>query len=197
MASLPSAREFSEGVELAWRAAELGKNDAHALTRAAHAVSSLGQDIGSGVALVEQAIALNPNLAAAWYIRGWLSIFQGNMAEALSNLDHARRLSPYDRLVFKINAAMAYARFFAGDHDDAARLALSAIRERPNYMTGLRIAAASQVLAGKIADSKLLAIRMHNLDPQLRLSTLDHFLPLRSADLSRWADALQSAGLPD
>lgn len=191
------AREFHEGVELAWRAAELGKNDAYALTRAAHAVSSLGQDIGSGVALIEQAIALNPNLAAAWYIRGWLNIFQGNMAEALPDLDHARRLSPYDRLVFKINAAMAYARFFAGQHDDAARLALSAIRERPNYMTGLRIAAASQVLAGKITDSRLLATRMHNLDPQLRLSTLGHLLPLRSADLSRWADALHSAGLPD
>ena len=69
--------------------------------------------------VIPQAIALNPNLAVAWYVRGWLSIFQGNAASALSDLDHARRLSPYDRLVFKINAAMAYAHFFAGRYDDA------------------------------------------------------------------------------
>jgi hypothetical protein len=99
--------------------------------------------------------------------------------------------------VFKINAAMAYASFFAGHHEDASRLAMSAIRERPNYMTGLRVAAASHALAGRVTDSKLLAKQMRDLDPQLRLSALPHFLPLQSADLSRWADALRSAGLPD
>jgi len=115
----------------------------------------------------------------------------------LSDLDHARRLSPYDRLVFKINAAMAYASLFAGEHDNASRFALSAIRERPNYMTGLRVAAASHALAGRVADSKLLATQMRDLDPHLRLSALHHLLPLQSADLSRWADALRTAGLPD
>jgi hypothetical protein len=115
----------------------------------------------------------------------------------LNDLDHARRLSPYDRLVFKINAAMAYASFFAGNHDDASRLALTAIRERPNYMTGLRVAAASHSLAGRAADSKMLAMRMRDLDPHLSLSMLPHLLPLRSADLSRWTDALRSVGLPD
>ena len=149
------ASEFREGVQLAWRAAELGKNDAYALTRAAHAVSSLGQDISSGASLIEQAIALNPHLAAAWYIRGWIRIFQGDAVGALSDLDHARRLSPYDRLVFKINAAMAYASFFAGHHEDASRLAMSAIRERPNYMTGLRVAAASHALAGRVTEFKI------------------------------------------
>ena len=190
-------RDSREGVDLAWRAAELGKNDAYALTRAAHAVSALGQDIVSGVSLIEQAIGLNPNLAGAWYVRGWLRIFQGDPTGALADLDRARRLSPYDRLVFKINAAMAYASFFVGRHDDASRFALSAIRERPNYMTGLRVAAASHAFAGRAADSRLLAARMRNLDPQLRLSKLPQFLPLQSDDLSRWADALRSAGLPD
>jgi len=189
--------ESREGIDLAWRAAELGKNDAHALTRAAHVVSALGHDISAGASLIEQAIALNPNLATAWYVRGWLRVFQGDAIGALSDLDHARRLSPYDRLVFKINAAMAYACFFGGRIDDASRFALSAIRERPNYMTGLRVAAASHTSAGRIADAKLLAARMRDLDPKVRLSTLARLLPLQSDDLSRWADALRSAGLPD
>jgi hypothetical protein len=31
----------------------------------------------------------------------------------------------------------------------------------------------------------------------VRLSTLGRLLPFQSDDLSRWADALRSAGLPD
>jgi TolB-like protein len=189
--------EIAEGVALAWRAAELGKNDAYALSRAAHAISVLEQDIGSGMSLIEQAIALNPNLPAAWYVRGWIRVFHGNAAGALSDLDHARRLSPYDRLVFKINGAMAYAHFLARQYDDASRFALSAIRERPNYMTGLRVAAASDAAAGRRSAARQLVTRMTELDPQLRISLLPLILPLRSPDLARWAGALRDAGLPD
>lgn len=189
--------EMTEGATLAWRAAELGKNDAYALCRAAHAISVLGQDISSGMSLAEQAIALNPNLAAAWYVRGWIRIFHGDATGALSDLDHAKRLSPYDRLVFKINAAMGYAHFLARQYDDASQLALSTIRERPNYMTGLRVAAASDAAAGRRSASRQLVTRMAELDPQLRISSLPLLLPLRSPDLARWADALRDAGLPD
>jgi TolB-like protein len=186
-----------EGVELAWRAADLGKNDAYALMRAAHAISALGNDLGAGASLIEQAIALNPNLAAAWYVRGWIGIFRGDATRAMCDLEHARRLSPYDRLAFKINAAMAYAYFFAGRPDDAAHLAISATRERPNYMTGLRAAAASHALAGRVADARMLAARMRDFDPQLRLSELPQSVPLQSDHLSQWVEALRKAGLPD
>jgi TolB-like protein len=191
------SKEMAEGANLAWRAAELGKNDAYALSRAAHAISVLGQDISSGLSVVEQAIALNPNLNAAWYVRGWIRIFHGDAAGALEDLDHARRLSPYDRVVFKINAAMAYAHFLARQYDDASHLALSAIRERPNYMTGLRVAAASDAAAGRRSSSRQFVTRMAELDPQLRISSLSMLLPLRSPDLARWADALGDAGLQD
>ena len=194
---LDRSKEMAEGASLAWRAAQLGKNDAYALSRAAHAISVLGQDISGGMALAEQAIALNPNLPAAWYVRGWIRIFHGDAAGALSDLDHAKRLSPYDRLVFKINAAMAYAHFLARQYDDASHLALGAIRERPNYMTGLRVAAASDAAAGRRSDSRQIVTRMAELDPQLRISSLSLILPLRSPDLARWADALGDAGLPD
>jgi TolB-like protein/tetratricopeptide (TPR) repeat protein len=189
--------EVAEAVALAWRAAELGKNDAYALSRAAHAISVLGQDISSGMSLVEQAIVLNPNLPAAWYVRGWIRVFRGDAVGALSDLDHARRLSPYDRLVFKINAAMAYAYFLARQYDHASRFALSAIRERPNYMTGLRVAAASDAVAGRRSAARQLVTRMTELDPQLRISSLPLILPLRLPDLASWADALRDAGLPD
>ena len=191
------SKEMAEGVTLAWRAAELGNSDAHALTRAAHAVSTLGRDLGSGISLVEQAIALNPNLAGAWYVRGWLRIFGGDTAGAISDLAHAKGLSPYDRMVFKINAALAYASFFAGRYEESEKVALSAIYERPNYMTGLRVAAASHAAAGRNSEARLLVTRIRELDPGLRISRLPLLLPLRSTDLSRFADVLGGIGIPD
>jgi len=51
---------------------------------------------------------------------------------------------------------MAYAHFLARQYDDASHLALSTIRERPNYMTGLRVAAASDAAAGRRSASRQL-----------------------------------------
>src|SRR5262249_24464226 len=58
------ARELDEGARLARRAIELGKDDAVALTRAGSALTHLAGDLDGGVALLDRAKALNPNLAA-------------------------------------------------------------------------------------------------------------------------------------
>ena len=48
-------------------------------------------------------------LTAAWCVSGWIVLFLGRPEEAIQDLQHAIDLNPYDRLVFKIHAAMAYA----------------------------------------------------------------------------------------
>src|SRR5262245_18618627 len=56
------AREIAEGARLARRAVELGKDDAVALTRGGHALSHFTSDLDVGVALLDRARMLNPNL---------------------------------------------------------------------------------------------------------------------------------------
>ena len=65
-------------MRLARRAVELGKDDAVALTRGGHALAHLGGDLDGGVALVDRALVLNPNLAAAWFLGGFLRIWRGD-----------------------------------------------------------------------------------------------------------------------
>src|SRR3954465_5328942 len=60
--------EMSEGIYLAQRAVELGRNDAVALTRGGSAIAHLVGDLDCGIACVDRALALNPNLAAAWFV---------------------------------------------------------------------------------------------------------------------------------
>jgi TolB-like protein/DNA-binding winged helix-turn-helix (wHTH) protein len=191
-------REISECVQLATRATELGKDDALALAKAAHAISAVGGDVEGGATLIGRAIRLNPHLPAAWYVSGWIMLFLGKPGVAMQHLEQARNLSPHDRLVFKINAAMAYAHFFSGRHDAAAASASEALRERPNYLTALRVASASQILAGRLFEGRQLMTRICQLDPRLHVSGLGDILPFgRGKDSAKWAGALHTAGLPD
>ncbi len=192
-------QEILESARFARRAADLGKDDAIALSEAAHTLAYVVGDVDSGVAFIDQALAINPNLAAAWYVSGWIRIWLGEPEHAIEHLMHSAQLSPpFDPLIFHVHAAIAYAHFFAGRHTDAARWAEKALSVEPDYLTAIRGAAVSYVLIGRLDDARKLMIRMRALDSALRLSNLKELLPLRrSEDYVKWNDALRKAGLPE
>jgi TolB-like protein len=193
-----SPRDRAEGMALARAAADLGADNALTLTRAAHAISVLGDDVDSGAVLVDRALKLNPLLDDAWYVSGWTMLIAGKPKLAGERLLRARELSANNNLIFKIDAASAYALFFTGRYDDAAYSAMNALRARPNYLTAYRIAAASDVLAGRTEQGRRLIAKVRAADPKLLLSGLPDLLPFRRKnDFDRWAGALQAAGLPD
>ena len=80
-------QEIAEGARLARRAVELGKDDAVALTRGGHALGHFVGDLDGGIALVDRALVLNPNLAAAWFLGGFLQ----NLARRTGRRDRALR----------------------------------------------------------------------------------------------------------
>src|SRR5262249_4636843 len=115
-----TARDRAEGAALARAAADLGRDDALTLTRAAHAISVLSDDIDGGAVLADRALRLNPLLDDAWYVSGWIRLLAGKPKLARERLIGAKALSARDHLIFKIDAANAYALFFLGRYDDAA-----------------------------------------------------------------------------
>jgi TolB-like protein len=190
-------QETAECARLARRAAELAKDDAAALSKAAHAIASVTRDIDSGAVFIDRALKLNPKLPAAWYVSGWIRLLLGDPEIAIEHLTQAIRLGPFDPLIFKMHAALAYAHFFSGRYDDASAMAASALRERPNYLTAVRAAAASHALAGRLDRAQSLMAHMRKRDSALRISNLKDLIPFcRSEDVSKWVDGLQRAGLP-
>ena len=191
-------QEVAECARLARLAAEFGKDDAVALSKAAHAIASVVGDIDSGAIFIEQALRLNPNLAAGWYVSGWIKLFLGEPSTAIEHLARAMRLSPFDQLRVKIHAAVAYAHLLAGRYDDASVAAENALRARSNYLTAMRGASASHALAGRLGEARKLIAHVRQGDPALHISNLANLLPFRRAqDFNRWAEGLQKAGLPD
>ena len=90
----------TETARLAHRAAVLGADDAVALCAGGFALGYITGDLDDGGAMTDQALVLNPNLAMAWLLSGYLKALLGEHEIAIEHLKRAMRLSPLDPEVF-------------------------------------------------------------------------------------------------
>jgi hypothetical protein len=98
-----------------------------------------------------------------------------------------------------MRAGTAHGHFFLGRYDEAASWAAMASQDSPDFQPGLRIAAASNAMAGRPERAQKAVARLRQLNPALRVSTLKNVVgPYRRAeDLSRYEEGLRRAGLPE
>jgi adenylate cyclase len=191
------AQEIAEGERLARRAIELGKDDAVALTRGGQALGHFAGDLDLGIALTDRAHELNPNLASAWFLGGFLRVWNGAPDEAMACFERAMRLNPLDPEMYRMQAGMAAAHLFAERLDLASSLAERAFRQLPSFLLVVAVMAASHALAGRPDKARLAMERLRQLDPALRISNLEDWLPIRRAeDRATFAEGLLRAGLP-
>ena len=107
--------------------------------------------------------------------------------------------SPIGLRTMGLRTAMAHAHLFAGRYDEAASAAAMALQNNPDFQPALRIDAASNALAGRLAQARKSMARLRELHPALRLSNVRDVLgPYRRAeDVARYGEGLRKAGLPD
>jgi TolB-like protein/Tfp pilus assembly protein PilF len=191
--------EIAEAGRLARRAAELGRDDALALCTAGMALAYVVCDLDDGAALIDRALALNPNLAWAWLFSGWVKIWLGEPEVAIERIARAMRLSPHDPYIFNMHAATASAHFYAGRYAEASSWAEAAARGQPNHLMAACVAAASGALAGRLAEAQKALAHLRQLDPALRISNLEAVMsPFRRPEVrARYVDGLRKAGLPE
>ncbi|MGY2909514.1 adenylate/guanylate cyclase domain-containing protein [Bradyrhizobium sp. URHC0002] len=191
--------EIAEVTRLAQRAVELGKDDPIALAAGGWALTIIVRDLEVGAGLIDRALVLNPNLAEAWSFDGWVKNWLGEPEAAIERFARAMRLSPLDPSLLRMPSGTAHAYFFLGRYDEAASWAAMALQDNADYQPGLRIAAASNAMAGRPEKAHKALARLRLLNPTLRVSTLKHVLgPFRRAeDLLRYEEGLRQAGLPE
>ena len=191
-------RETAEAARLARRAVELGKDDAVALSLAGWTLGFVVRDLDAGVGFVDRALGFNPNLAMAWYFSGWLRVWLGKSNVAIEHFARAMRLSPLDPVIWFAQVGTAHAHFFAGRYDEASSWARMALRDLPDILPALRIAAASDASAGRLDDAKKTMARMRQIDPTRSISNLADVLgPYGPEEFARYAEGVRKAGLPE
>jgi adenylate cyclase len=193
-----AVQERADALQMARRAAELGKEDAFSLAFAGFTFAFVGREVEHGAALADRAIELNPNLALAWGICGWVTLMLGQHDTAIDRAERAMRLSPLDPFMRGPQTTMAVAHLMAGRYDEAVSWAAKALQPDPNFAPAWRMTAASHGLAGNVAQAQAACVRLRELEPLLRVSNLrDVCAPYRPADLAKFEEGLRKAGLPE
>lgn len=193
------AEASAQTERLARRAVELGRDDAVALATAGFALAEVTGQLNDGAAFVEQALALNPNLASAWLFSGWIRIYLGEPDAAIERVARAMSLSPQDPQIFCMHGAIACAHIGAGRFAAALQSAAAPMREHPNFLMSNCIATTSAALAGRLEEAQKTMVRLRQIDPRLSISNVNYVIgaQLRAKDFDKWADGLRKAGLPE
>lgn len=192
------AAEQAESVRLAREVTRCGKDDAMALTLAGLVLAQATDEPEAGLALVERALLLSPNLTSALIASGWVHTILGETDIAISHLSRAALLSPLDPFLPTIRSASATAHFFSGRYQEAVSDASLALHEQSNLLPALRILAAANACLERTSQARSAIERAIELDPNLARSTLKQRLPAYPPDnYRRLEEALVLAGLPD
>jgi TolB-like protein len=190
-------REIAEGTRLVRRAVALGQDDAVALASSVHALAHLAGDLDSGMASADRALALDPNLAAGWFVGGFVRIWRGQPEDGIERLVRAMRLNPLSPDMHRMEVGTAIAHLLAGRTEDALSWAEKASRDKADRAFPIGILAAIYACAGRGDEARQAVQQLRRLDPELRLSNLDEWLPFRRPqDLAIFSDGLRKAGLP-
>src|SRR6202022_2307332 len=101
---------------------------------------------------------------------GWAKLWLAEPELAIERFARGMRLSPVDPSAGRMRSGTAYAYFLLGRYDDAASWAAMALQDNPDFQSGLRLAAASNAMAGRLEQAHNAMARLRTLNPGLLFS---------------------------
>jgi tetratricopeptide (TPR) repeat protein len=186
----------ADAIRLAKTAAKFAADDAFSLARAGHVLSYIGHQYDRGASLVEEALALNPNLASAWYSRGFTALMCGEPARAAESFENLLKLSPLDPLRPFTWNGMAFALFHLGRFEEGYIYATKALQFRTDVHT-LSALVLNSLGAGRIEEVRARAEQILELQPSFTVRSALQAFPTRSeAYRAKLAKAFEDAGFP-
>ncbi len=194
-----TGRDFREADELALRALESDPADPMALIVAANVPVILRRDYQTAGDLIDRSLAINPNDARAWIGRGWINAWAGELETAMTDFEHAMRLSPLDpQWGASTRFGIASVLCWDGRPEEALPWIRKALQERPDFAGIHRLLVAALWLSGRHEQAREAASRYLEMLPEFSLRQARKASPLRGTPgHERYFDALRKAGLPE
>jgi TolB-like protein/class 3 adenylate cyclase len=191
-----SEQDVEEAVTFARETIQAAPDDPDALWMAASTLLLFAGERDAAAAVIDRALALNPNSAHAWMARGWASFAEPNVA--IEALERAMRLSPLDRLGRVFATGIAYAHIVAGRYEEALDWADRSLRLEPDYSGGLLTKAIASTQLGRIEHAHAAIQRLMNIHPWRTAGRIKLFSQLFSPDVAAICiDSLRLAGMPE
>ena len=155
-----------KAIDLAGQALQVGGNDPESLVNAAFVLARFDADIGSLIALVDGALALNPSFALGWVHSGILRLWAGQPDTAIEHVQTSLRLSPRERQGTPLGA-IGQAYFFKRQFDEAAANLLLAIQHDPGFPIPYRVLAACYAHMGRLQEARGIVARLRTITSEV------------------------------
>jgi TolB-like protein len=155
-----------KGIEFARRALAVAGNDPGVLADAAFALASFGEDIDAMTALVDRALAFNPNYARGWSASSFMRLWAGQTDLAIEHAGVALRLSPRAQAVMS-NWLIGVALFFNRRFAEAVPRLRVAVEDRHIFPTPYRFLAACYAHIGLLDEARATVARLRALTPEV------------------------------
>ena len=146
---------------------------------------------------LEKALLIDPNSAWAWQRSGWLNVYLGHSEAAIEHFERSLRLSPIDPINFNSCVGIGAAHVDAGRYDEAVKWIEKGLRERPDAVWAYRQLAAAYANAGRLQEARDAVATLLRTYPNVTISQLLALLPATPDYMSRYAEGLRKAGLPE
>nr|WP_114189446.1 adenylate/guanylate cyclase domain-containing protein [Microvirga aerophila] len=190
------AQEKQETLRIAQQAAALSSDDPFVLAVLGAALS-IACEFRQARAMLEKALALDPNSAFAWTRSGWLRNFQGDPETAIQHFERSLRLSPFEPMAYNCLMGIGTAHFIAGRYEQAVEWQEKALDTHPSATWILRGLVPAHVFAGHVDRAK---VRLHQLlqaYPDLTVSKIRAALAFNEDYTGRMIEGLRRAGLAE
>jgi TolB-like protein/class 3 adenylate cyclase len=196
--SLDPARDLREASGLSRRALDADPEDPLALRMVAVTVVVVDRNYRAGLDFIDQSLAIDPNSAFAWGMRGWINVWAGDPVPAITEFEKALRLSPFDQWVSNYMNGMACAFNFAGRFEEGLHWARKCMQHNPNWSASHRQLVASLFLAGQHVEAEQAAKAFLQIEPTFSVRAWSETAPFRrTPEQERLFAALRLAGLPE
>jgi tetratricopeptide (TPR) repeat protein len=136
------------------------------LADAAFALACFGEDLDGMTALVDRALAFNPNYARGWYTSGFLKLWAGNTDLAIKHAETSIRLSPR-ALAEDGSWLIGAALFFSRRFEEAVPRLRVAVEDLPAFPTPYRFLAACYTHLGLLEEASVTIARLRAITPEV------------------------------
>jgi adenylate cyclase len=187
----------SRAISLAREALASDSSDPLVLARCGYVLTLVGGMNAEGAALLDQAIAANPNCAEAYNRGGWVSVWNGDLSSALSRADMSERLDPLSPEATNCLTLRAAAHFFSRRYDAAIEAAERALGLAPEYNVARRFLIASLAHASREGEARAQTEELMRRDPRCTLAITQRNIPYRHDwMIEHVLEGLRRAGVP-
>jgi TolB-like protein/class 3 adenylate cyclase len=193
-----SAADVAEACRLARQAIEAERDDAETIWQAAYTLFLLAGEAAMAAAALDRALALNPNAAHAWMMRGNIHATRNEPEAAIDATERARRLSPFDPYSFLYAFNIAVAHLAAQRFELAIESADRAVHDQPRFVSPMRVKVAALAHLGLLDEARAELSRVLAIDPNLTIAGYRAYAQFQAPELLElYVTGLRLAGLPE